>query len=567
MQCEALGSVTGERVAWREAQERRVVDLATQTGCYRHALIYYATLRDWARFRTLGAYISAHGEDRLVYSILSLSDQPDGPVPDVESVNEIENPYIHYMLTKHHLRQGDVGSALRVAKHLLQRDRTQPVCLNIIAKYLHLNGEHADARQLAQTSLALSKDQQDMLALATSEPDAVPEYKPYLDPAPQPFDVSFYVPVHNGEAYLAKTLDGLLGQSIPLHEVIVVDDGSTDATVHIAQSYPVRLIRFEENRGLAAGRNAAVQAATTSLVGSLDADVFAEPDYTASILSEFEWAEDNLAGVGGRLIETYTTAPADAWRAKSLRQGWYPTRMYFGPMPPPGTKESDLFDMFFLNGCNNIFRRDFVLAAGGYDERFRTNSEDGQICVDLRTRGRHLAFTRTAVTRHLRCDSVYSVLKTSWNYGYWGRDASGIYESGLSLLRKLSYSFTLAHSLLNSDAEDGAAERVIIDFLLMYQYMFHDIHEAIKRGLLSEAEGASVQAALLEPLLVLNRRTGHPVQDRVRNHLAPLLLSHVSGENPLNAEQQAAIEVLTKLLRDQFESYPDWLPELLSGGF
>src|ERR1700733_8076291 len=61
--------------------------------------------------------------------------------------------------------------------------------------------------------------------------------------------VSIIIPCYNGEAYLGETIESALAQTHPNVEVIVVDDGSTDRTPEIAQSFPVRYIR-QPNTGL-----------------------------------------------------------------------------------------------------------------------------------------------------------------------------------------------------------------------------------------------------------------------------------------------------------------------------
>ena len=59
---------------------------------------------------------------------------------------------------------------------------------------------------------------------------------------------------YNGEPTIRDTLDGLVALEYPDYEVIVVNDGSTDATPEIAARYPFRLISTE-NRGLSSARN------------------------------------------------------------------------------------------------------------------------------------------------------------------------------------------------------------------------------------------------------------------------------------------------------------------------
>jgi glycosyltransferase involved in cell wall biosynthesis len=66
--------------------------------------------------------------------------------------------------------------------------------------------------------------------------------------------VQIGVPVYNGEAYLAQEIESLLAQTFTDFEIIISDNGSTDASPLIAQEYAerdprVKVFRYDENRG------------------------------------------------------------------------------------------------------------------------------------------------------------------------------------------------------------------------------------------------------------------------------------------------------------------------------
>ena len=85
--------------------------------------------------------------------------------------------------------------------------------------------------------------------------------------------VSVIVPVYNGEKYLGEALDSVLNQSIKPCEVLVVDDGSTDATEAVVRQYGgrIRYIR-RDNGGAAAARNSGIEQAAGDYIAFLDAD-------------------------------------------------------------------------------------------------------------------------------------------------------------------------------------------------------------------------------------------------------------------------------------------------------
>ncbi|MDP2264951.1 MAG: glycosyltransferase, partial [Thiobacillus sp.] len=74
---------------------------------------------------------------------------------------------------------------------------------------------------------------------------------------------SVIIPAFNAAATLVRAIESVRAQSWPAHEIIVVDDGSTDATAEIARQYgdAVRLIQ-QENSGVSVARNAGAAVAT-----------------------------------------------------------------------------------------------------------------------------------------------------------------------------------------------------------------------------------------------------------------------------------------------------------------
>lgn len=81
------------------------------------------------------------------------------------------------------------------------------------------------------------------------------------------------IPVYNGVATLARAIESVLDQRYSAHEIIVVDDGSTDATPQVAAGFGghVRYLR-QDNRGVSAARNAGAAVASGDWLAFLDAD-------------------------------------------------------------------------------------------------------------------------------------------------------------------------------------------------------------------------------------------------------------------------------------------------------
>lgn len=215
--------------------------------------------------------------------------------------------------------------------------------------------------------------------------------------------VSLYIPCYNAARYLEQCLKGILAQAYPINEVLIVDDGSTDNTVEIASKYPVRIIRHKQNNGIAAARNTAILNARNEFVAALDADCIPEQDWLKNLMNNFN--QQDVVGVGGRLVEFHTQALADKWRSIYMKQNWGLKRLINPPI---------------IFGSNNVYRKEALEKIGLYNERYRTNGEDNDLTKRLLSRGFKLIYEPQAIAKHLRKDSIRSVLKMNWQWNFYG---------------------------------------------------------------------------------------------------------------------------------------------------
>ena len=136
---------------------------------------------------------------------------------------------------------------------------------------------------------------------------------------------SVVVPSYNRVDLLPETLDGILGQQPPPHEVIVVDDGSTDGTVGmVGARYAGRVqVAAVPNGGDLAARNVGLRLACAPLVAFCDSDDVWQPGFLAAMaalwrahpltrvaFSDFRILRDGVLEPG----QKFAAAPADFWR-------------------------------------------------------------------------------------------------------------------------------------------------------------------------------------------------------------------------------------------------------------
>lgn len=110
--------------------------------------------------------------------------------------------------------------------------------------------------------------------------------------------LSLIIPVYNEERHIRACLTAIQKQTVKPHEVIVVDNNCTDATVAIAKEFAFVTIISESKQGRAQARNAGFNSATGDIIGRIDGDSQPQPDWVARVVQHFS-QDSNLMGLTG----------------------------------------------------------------------------------------------------------------------------------------------------------------------------------------------------------------------------------------------------------------------------
>jgi cellulose synthase/poly-beta-1,6-N-acetylglucosamine synthase-like glycosyltransferase len=212
--------------------------------------------------------------------------------------------------------------------------------------------------------------------------------------------LSVVVCSYNGARTIRDCCEALLRLEYPNYEVIVVDDGSTDATPAIALQYGFRLISTE-NRGLSSARNTGLQAAMGEIVAYIDDDAYPDPHWLTYLAATFLGTAH--VGVGG---PNYAP-PGDGRIADCVANA---------PGGPLHVLLSD-HEAEHIPGCNMAFRKAALQAIGGFDPQFRTAGDDVDVCWRLQQRGWTIGFHPAAVVWHHRRNSVRMYWRQQQGYG------------------------------------------------------------------------------------------------------------------------------------------------------
>ncbi len=213
--------------------------------------------------------------------------------------------------------------------------------------------------------------------------------------------VSVLICAYNAASTLENCLQSLTQLRYPDHEVILVDDGSTDDTAQIAQRFPG--VRYEriDHLGLSAARNRGAELATGEVIAYTDADCEVDPfwlDYLTDSL-----CRTGATGVGGPNIPPPSTD----------------SRLAAIAAAPGGPSQVMFTDQIaeHIPGCNMAFWKWAFLEIDGFDPVFQTAGDDVDFCWRLQAAGHTIVFSPGAMVWHHRRFTTGAYLKQQRGYG------------------------------------------------------------------------------------------------------------------------------------------------------
>ena len=206
------------------------------------------------------------------------------------------------------------------------------------------------------------------------------------------------IPNHNGEQWLPGVLESVARQTVAAAEVVVADDGSTDGSLALlAERFPaVRVVALPLRRGFARTANVGLAAASAEAVALVNTDVVLAPGWLEQAVAALS-AAPGAASVATKLVDL--ADPGLLYDAGDIlrRDGACEQRGRFerdtGAYDEPG-------EVFSACAAAALYRREPVLACGGFDERLGTYLEDVDLGLRLRLAGWTCRWEPRAVARH-----------------------------------------------------------------------------------------------------------------------------------------------------------------------
>ena len=218
------------------------------------------------------------------------------------------------------------------------------------------------------------------------------------------------VPAYNNESTIAKAVESLKEQTIPLTDIFVVDDGSTDATAQRGKEAGAGVVTLGVNQGRGAARARAILETHADFLLCVDGTNTLAPDFLEECLP---WFEDmRVAAVYGRITQSSPKTAADRWRGRHL---------FRKQEPACGENVGDLI----TGGL--VQRVAHFKAVGNYNPDCR-HSEDAEMGQRLIRHGYKTIYEPKAVLNTLTSNSLRQVFERYWRWNQGREDKLEVHQ-------------------------------------------------------------------------------------------------------------------------------------------
>jgi mycofactocin system glycosyltransferase len=219
--------------------------------------------------------------------------------------------------------------------------------------------------------------------------------------------ITVIVPVKDRADELRRCVESLSALRYPPDklEIVVVDDGSRDASADVARSLGASVVPSGgEGRGPAAARNRGAAVAEGEILAFIDSDCAASEGWLAELAEEFEDAE--VVAVGGRVEGMHAASALDRYEAEM-------SSLCLGRRDRSGQAGNDTF---YLPSCNLLVRRQAFAASRGFREELHVG-EDVDLTWRLRDAGGKIVYTPRGRVFHEHRSRLWPFLRRRFQYG------------------------------------------------------------------------------------------------------------------------------------------------------
>ena len=210
--------------------------------------------------------------------------------------------------------------------------------------------------------------------------------------------VSIIIPVYNDAQHLDQCIAAVKRSSYPSFEIIVIDDGSTDASSQVARNHGAFVFQLQRQSGPAAARNYGAKKAKGDILLFIDADVLVQEETIARVVYDFEEHPEI-----GALFGSYDDDPFE----KNFFSQYKNLLHHY--VHQISSREA----VTFWAGCGAV-RKEIFHIVGGFDETkyLRPCIEDIELGYRLRKSGYQILLDKEIQVKHLKKWNLKSLIRT-----------------------------------------------------------------------------------------------------------------------------------------------------------
>ena len=271
--------------------------------------------------------------------------------------------------------------------------------------------------------------------------------------------VTGVIPCFNSEATIEQTILSLKNQTILLHEIIVIDDGSTDQTAIIAANHGCRIISLKDTLGRGHARNLGICESKTPFVLFCDSSNVIDTRFVETALQHLH--DNTVSACFGRIANhTSLQDPLSVWRSRHLFRENEPYR-------------SDTHIVKTLITYAVLLRKEHVIKVGNFNAKLR-ECEDQDLGDKLLNHRYKLLSDPKLIAYSLRKETLSSLYL---RYRRWHSDYKGSQNIILQFLDTLKTSFLI---FARKDLLDKRFKSTLISIYLPFYLIFYDfLHKII----------------------------------------------------------------------------------------
>lgn len=258
--------------------------------------------------------------------------------------------------------------------------------------------------------------------------------------------LTILVPAYNEEKSIGDTIRSLKAQTLPVDEIIVIDDVSSDNTAAVARALGVTVMTPEKNTGSKAGaQNYALERVDTEFTMAIDADTILAPDAIEKLMAAFE--DKSIAAACGFVIPRYVKT---VWERGRYIEYLFAFAFF--------KQIQDYFGKPLISsGCFSAYRTDILKANGGWSTR--TLAEDMDLTWSFYQSGYGVKFIPEAVCYPIEPENFAFMSKQlkRWSHGFVQNVM--LHWEGIRNIKYLNYMITVLFW-------DGAVASIVYLILL-----------------------------------------------------------------------------------------------------